>query len=139
MVEASHPSSSLWPSLYEPFRTLGTRIADFFAPASEAASDDANYEISLELPGVKQDDIDVSIDGNLLTIKGEKRVKRESKEGSVYFCERQYGAFRRSFRLPSDAQGDKIDATFTDGVLLLKIPKRDETTPDAKKIEVRSA
>ena len=137
MVESSHVAG-LWPSLYEPFRNLGGRIADFFAPASEAGSDDEGYQIDLELPGVKKEDIDVSVHEQVLTVKGEKRSHRDEKKGAVYFCERQYGAFQRTFRLPADAESDRISASFTDGLLSLRIPRRQPEKPKATKIQIGS-
>lgn len=138
MVETSH-TSGFWPSLSEPLRGLGARIADWFAPPSEAKSAGDAYQISLELAGVKPGDIDVSVHGNMLTIKGHKKSAREEKTDAVYFCERQYGAFERSFRLPADASTDKVEAGFTDGVLILTIPRAATTPAGARKIEIRTA
>ena len=138
MVESSHVAG-FWPSLYEPFRSIGGKIADWFAPASEAASNENAYQIDLELPGVKMDDIDISLHQNVLTIKGEKRSMREETKDAVYFCERQYGAFQRSFRLPADAVGDKVDASFKDGLLTLTVPRQVPEAPKAQKIAVRGA
>ncbi len=137
MVETSH-TSGFWPQLYEPFRTFGRQVADWFAPPSEASSDNDAYQIALEIPGVQLADIDITLQDNVLTIKGEKRTNREEKKDNVYFCERQYGAFQRSFRLPPDAQGDSIDARAVDGVLKLSIPRR-AAQNGAHKIEIRSA
>lgn len=137
MVETTS-TAGFWPHLYEPFRALGTQIADFFAPPSEAKSDDAGYEICVELPGVSQDDIHVALDGNQLTVTGEKRLIREETKGPVYFCERQFGAFRRSFRLPPDAESGEIDAQVADGVLTLKIPRKAAPSDKARKIEVHA-
>ncbi|MBY8976205.1 Hsp20/alpha crystallin family protein [Rhodobacteraceae bacterium NNCM2] len=136
MVESTS-LSGLWPQVYEPFRMLGNRIADFFAPASEARSKDEGYVISLELPGVKQEDIHVSVEGNMLTVSGEKHTMREEKTDSVYFSERQFGAFKRSFRLPPDAVGTDINAEFTDGLLTVTVPRKVEPATKARKIEVR--
>jgi len=135
MVESSH-TAGLWPSLMDPFRNLGHRIADWFAPASEAGSDDNAYRIDLELPGVKKDQIEISLHDNVLIVKGEKRSEREEQKGAVFFCERQYGAFQRSFRLPPDAEGDKVGASFNDGVLTLMIPRRQPDVPKAQRIEI---
>ena len=135
MVESSHVAGH-WPTFLEPFRTLGGKIADWFAPASEAGSNDAGYRIEVELPGVKQDDIDVSLHEHVLTIKGTKKSKREETKGSVYFCERQYGAFQRTFRLPPDADGDRIQADFTDGLLTLTIPRVAPEKPAERKIQI---
>ncbi|MEM7742369.1 MAG: Hsp20/alpha crystallin family protein [Pseudomonadota bacterium] len=137
MVEQSH-TAGFWPSLYEPFRALGTKVADFFAPASEAGSDEDAYRIDLELPGVEEADIDISVADNVLTVKGEKRTTREETKGAVYFCERQYGSFQRSFRLPGDANGSAVDATFRNGVLTLSVPRLKPEQPKATKVQIRS-
>ncbi len=71
MVESSH-TAGFWPSVYEPFRAMGTKIADWFAPVSEASSDEKAYRVVMELPGVKTDDIDITLHNHTLTIKGEK-------------------------------------------------------------------
>jgi len=136
MVETAH-TAGFWPSLYEPFRSLGNRIADFFAPASEAGSDDNAYRIDLELPGVGLDDIDISVADNVLTVKGEKRSAQEGRNGPVYFCERQYGSFPRSFRLPEDARAENGEATFRDGLLTLNIPRTLPEAPQPRKVEIR--
>jgi len=136
MVETSH-TSGFWPSLYEPFRGLGNRLADWIAPASEATENGEAYEITVELPGVKEDDIDITLNDNVLSVKGEKKSEREEKKGNVYFCERQYGSFQRSFRLPPDAAGAKIEADFGDGVLTLKIPRKTPDEKGVKKIAVK--
>lgn len=137
MVETSH-IAGFWPSLYEPLRTLGGKISDWFAPASEAGSDDDGYRIDLELPGVAMEDIDIAVHNDSLTVKGEKRSKREQSKGAVYFCERQYGTFQRTFRLPPDALPDRIDAAFKDGLLSLTIPRRQPVAPKATKVAIRT-
>ena len=78
MVEKSHTAGSR-PALYEPLKSFGEKIADWFAPHSEASAAEDSYDISLELPGVSADDIDVSVHEGHLTIKGEKRAEREEK------------------------------------------------------------
>lgn len=138
MVEKSHTAGS-WPHLYEPLRGLGQKVADWFAPRSEASSVADNYEINVELPGVAADDIDVSVDDNSLTVRGEKQFEREETGRDFFFSEREYGAFQRTFRLPPDAVADSIVAEHKDGVLTLKIPKKKPTEPAARKISVRQA
>lgn len=137
MVEKSH-TAGWWPHLYEPLRGVGARITDWFAPRSEAAAAENGYEISLELPGVQAEDIEVSFDDGSLTVKGEKRVEREETGRTYFFSEREYGAFQRSFRLPADAQGDGITADFKDGVLSLSVPKQQPAKPPSKRIKIRS-
>lgn len=140
MVESAHSaggqSEPWWPSVYGPLRGLGQRIADFFSPSADAAATPEAYEISVELPGVSADQIDVSIKDRTVTIKGEKTTQRESEGKTYYFSERVYGAFQRSFRLPEDAIADHLAADFKDGVLTLKIPKTDATTETSRRIPV---
>ncbi len=142
MVEKSHTAAGeagrWWPSLYEPLRGLGQRVADFFAPSAEAAATEEFYEINMELPGVSAEDIDVSIQDGSLTIKGEKRSQREERGRTYFFSEREYGAFQRSFRLPADADPKDVAADFHDGVLAIKIPKAGPPPSQAHKIEVRT-
>ena len=135
MVESSH-AAGFWPSLYEPFRSIGHRIADFFAPASEAGANGDGYQIDLELPGVKKQDISISQHDNVLTVKGEKRSSRTEEKDSVFFCERQYGSFQRTFRLPPDSDADGIGASFEDGVLSLNIQRKAPDKPNARAIEI---
>lgn len=120
-----------WPSLYEPFRAFGTRLADWLNPASEASGDDNAYVLSMELPGVSETDVELSVDDGVLTIRGEKKTQEEKKGDTWYFSERQYGAFRRSFRLPADADTQSVSADMRDGILTVRVPKLSK--PDADK------
>jgi HSP20 family protein len=92
----------------------------------------------IELPGVKPEDIDVTIQNNTLSIKGEKHIEREERKDSYFFSERQYGAFQRSFRLPPDASEDQIEASFNDGVLEVKIARKNSQNDGAKKIAINA-
>lgn len=136
MVEKTH-TSGFWPSLYDPLRHMGERVADWLAPASEAAADDSAYRIAVELPGVAEKDIDLSVEDGVVTLKGEKRTEREEKGETWFFSERQYGSFSRSFRLPPDAAADQIDAHLTDGVLNISIPKTAPAKPESSKVQIR--
>lgn len=138
MVEKSQ-MTGLWPQLYEPLRNFGTRMAEWMAPASDASSDDAAYRITMELPGVEEKDIDLSVNDGLVTVKGEKNTEHEEKGETWFFTERQYGAFSRSFRLPPDADAEKIEAKLKDGVLSLTIPKRETAEPNGRKIDIKRA
>ena len=138
MVEKSH-TAGWWPDIYTPFRNAGQKIADWFAPASEASSNDNGYRIVMELPGVAEKDIDVSVHNGVLTIKGEKREEKEEKKENYYFSERSYGSFQRSFRLPDDAVEGDIAADIKDGVLTVSVPKSLPKQAEAKKISVKKA
>ena len=135
MVEKSQ--SGFWPSVYEPMLNFGQRVADWLSPASDASASDNAYHITLELPGVSESDIDVSVHDGVVTVKGEKTHEREETGDTWFFSERQYGAFSRTFRLPADADGDRLEAHLKDGVLSLSVPKRTEATGEAKKVAIK--
>lgn len=136
MVEKSHVAG-FWPQLYEPLRNFGARVADWLAPASDAMSDESAYRITMELPGVEEKDIDVSVQEGVVSIKGEKSAAREETGETCYFSERQYGSFSRSFRLPADADGDRVEAHLKDGVLHVTVPKRKGAAEGGRKVEIR--
>lgn len=117
--------------------STGPRISEWLSPASEASSDDNAYTISIELPGVSEDDIDLRIENDSLVITGEKTEAREDKGETWYFSERQYGSFRRSFRLPPDADPSKAEAHAKDGVLEVTVPRRTQESSQAHKIEIK--
>ena len=137
MVEKTN-APAWWPGFYEPFRQFGERIADWFAPRAEATASNAHYEITMELPGVAEGDIDVSLHEGVLTVKGEKRSERKEEGEGYFFSEREYGRFQRTFRLPADAKGDKVVADFSNGVLKITVPKLAEEKVQAKKIRVNA-
>lgn len=135
MVEKTHTAGWL-PQIYEPLRNVSQRIADWFAPPSDASVVEDFYEINVELPGVNADDVDVVIDGNGLTVRGEKRYEREEKGRSFFFSERQFGAFQRTFRLPPNADSESIEADYNNGILHLKIGKTKSLNSQEKKIDI---
>ena len=94
--------------------------------------------VRAELPGLNKDDINVTIDNDILTISGEKKIDRKSETGGYNHYERSYGAFERSFRLPDYVNKDKVDANFKNGVLELSLLKTGEQKPKAKQIEIKS-
>lgn len=107
-------------------------------PAVEVSEDDKCYRITAELPGMSEKDVEVTLAGDSLIIKGEKRQEREDKQKNYHFSERSYGSFQRAFMLPEAIERDKIDAEFSKGVLTVTMPK----SPGAqkqKKIEVKAA
>ena len=139
MVEKSELSpmaADYWSQLFTPVRHFGERVAEFFSPSSEAAATTDNYEISVELPGVGEDDIAVEVHDGRLTVTGEKRSRHEEKGKNFYFSERTYGKFHRAFRLPDDADDGKVLATHKDGVLTIKIAKVAPTTVKTRTVEI---
>ena len=112
--------------------------ADFLGawnPAVDIFDKGAEVVIHAELPGMKRDDIDVHVENNVLTIRGKKERNEEAKEEGYFRTERSYGAFSRSFSLPSTVNVTKIDAKYNDGVLTLSLPKAEEAKP--RQIDVK--
>ena len=93
--------------------------------------------VKADIPGMEAKDIDISLSGRVLTLKGEKRSEHEEKEESYHRVERRYGSFSRSFELPADVDVNKVKAIYKDGVLKLSLPKTKEQT--VKKIEIKTA
>jgi HSP20 family protein len=105
-----------------------------WAPALDIAERKDAYLVSVELPGVNPDDIDVTLEGNLLTIQGERHQTQESSDQQFHRVERFYGGFRRTVSLPSAVQADAIQASYENGLLQLVVPKAEEAMP--KKIAI---
>jgi HSP20 family protein len=122
---------------WDPFRELApfTAADRTFMPSFEIKETKEGYLFKADGPGVKEGDIDVTVTGNRLTIKG-KREEEKKQESETYFCyERSYGTFARSFTLPDGCDGVKAHAELKDGVLTLLVPKTAEAQP--KRIEVK--
>lgn len=135
MVESSS-TSDFWPALFDPFRKVGARLADWLSPASDASSDAKAYRINMELPGVEDGDIHLSVANGTVTVSGEKKTTREEKGDTWYFSERQFGSFSRTFRLPADADEKGVTAAMKDGVLTITIPRATPAGPQARRIEI---
>jgi HSP20 family protein len=105
-----------------------------WSPAVDIIERDVEYEVRMELPGVLKNDVKINIENNVLTIRGEKRQQSNEEEKGYRRVERSYGAFQRSFNLPTSVRPDKTDATVADGVLTVRLPKAEEARP--KEIEV---
>ena len=103
----------------------GTRYG-VLSPAVDLSEDERCYTVTVELPGVKKDEVTVELQDDVLTIRGEKKSEREEKKGKSHWIERSYGSFSRSFTLPPSAQADQMKADFKDGVLSVEIPKREQ-------------
>jgi HSP20 family protein len=123
---------------FEPMRRI-ERTFTFTMPAIDVAENDKAYKITAELPGMEAKDVDVSVSGDMLTIKGEKREEKEEKEEDYHLCERSFGSFQRSFSLLAGVDRDKISSELTKGVLTVTLPKTAEAQKQHKKIEVKAA
>lgn len=91
----------------------------------------------MELPGVAEEDIHLSVEGGVVTVKGEKKTEREEKGDTWYFSERQYGSFARSFRLPADADEAAVNADLKDGVLTITVPRKAPKPKEGKRVPIR--
>ncbi|MBS0526943.1 MAG: Hsp20/alpha crystallin family protein [Proteobacteria bacterium] len=107
-------------------------------PAVDVHEDEKELVVTAELPGVNEKDIEVSLAGDVLTIKGEKKAEREHKNGESWRMERHYGSFERAIELPFDVKDSQVDAKFTNGVLSVRIPKPADLQHSTRKIEVKA-
>jgi HSP20 family protein len=111
--------------------------AGAFLPAMDVSENEKRYTITVEIPGVKREDVQVELEDGVLTIRGEKSSEREEKKERSRYAERSYGSFRRSFRLPSDADAEQLEAAFKDGVLTITLRKTEQAKP--RTIAIKSA
>jgi len=108
-------------------------------PAMDVSEDDKAYKLMAELPGLTEKDVEVTLTGDLVVLKGEKKQEHEEKGKNRYLSERSYGSFQRSFYLPDGVARDKVTAEFKDGVLTVVLPKTAEAQAQTKKVEVKAA
>ena len=106
-------------------------------PSVDVTETKDNLLIKAELPGLEAKDVNVSVSGDILTIKGEKTKEEEEKDEHYYHCERYCGSFQRSFRLPVNVQADKVEATFDKGVLKVTLPKEEKAKKKNIKVKVK--
>ena len=107
-------------------------------PAVDVAEKDRTYEITAELPGMDERNIEVKVANGMLTIKGEKKEEKEEKKKDYYLSERRYGSFERRFQVPEGVETDKIEASFKKGVLTITLPKTPAAQAAEKKIEIKA-
>lgn len=112
--------------------------ATAIAPRVDVSEDDNAYEITAEMPGVEEKDVDITVKDDRLTLRGEKKSEKEEKKKDYHMTERSYGSFERSFTLPADVDADKIKADFAKGVLTLTLPKTAGAKAKERKIEIKT-
>lgn len=108
-----------------------------WTPAADMSENEKEIMVNFEIPGLDGKDIDISINGRVLTVKGEKKQEKEEKEKHHHFIERRYGSFSRSLELPAVVEANEVKAHYKDGVLTLNLPKTQEKS--VKKIKVDAA
>lgn len=110
-------------------------LGGHWIPAVDIYEDDQEFVVKAELPGLESKDVDVQIQENVLTLKGERRLEREIDKERYHRLERSYGTFQRSFTLPNIVEQEKVKAKFKDGVLEIRIPKEERVKPKQIKVE----
>ncbi len=140
----------MWPTVFDPFkelqdieRRLGAVLnvnkpvqkVDIFTPAVNEKADEKGYYLEVDLPGVKKEDIDISINEGVLSISGERKLEKKEEKDNYTRIESFFGRFERAFKLPNDADLENIDAKYENGVLKIFIPRKAKA--EGKKIEVK--
>jgi len=140
----------MWPTVFDPFkelqdieRRLGAVLnvnqpvekVKSFTPAVNEKVDEKGYHLEIDLPGVKKENIEISVNDGILTISGERKLEKKEEKENYTRIESFFGRFERSFKLPADADLDNIEAKYEDGVLKIFIPKKQK--PEGKKIEIK--
>jgi len=118
---------------------LGGEVTWEATPAVDIAESEKAYELTAELPGMDEKNIEVRVANGTLIIKGEKQEEKEEKKKDYYMRERNFGSFERRFEMPEGVDADKIEASFKKGIITLTLPKKLEAQQPAKKIEVKAA
>ena len=127
----SRPLPRLWRPGFGRLRPISLE-----APALDIYEQKDDLIVKAEIPGLTKDEIDITLEGTTLTINGEKKKEEEVKEEDYYCCERTYGAFARSIDLPVAVQTDKVNASFKNGVLEIRLPKTEEARKNVVKVKV---
>ncbi|WP_420427348.1 Hsp20/alpha crystallin family protein [Algiphilus sp.] len=117
----------------------GGSWSNMLRPQLDISENDTGYTITVEIPGVERDDVDISVDDGTLLIRGEKRQSEEHHAGDFHAVERNYGRFQRVLDLPEDADEAQIAARFKDGVLSVHVPRRADAEQRGRRIEVQGA
>lgn len=140
LVQYNRPKNNLMSKRFsdimdEFFNDAVNTRRDNFVPGIDIAETDNQFEISAELPGMKKEDIDISLDNSRLTISGERSLKEEEEGKTFHRVETSYGSFNRSFQLPDNVDEESIKASYEDGLLHITIAKREDKVK--KQIEIK--
>lgn len=139
-----NPIATLQREMNHVFENFWNRVGQFEWPwgSDEAKSDmvetDKAIEVSIELPGMEMKDIEVTVNDDMLTVKGEKKIERQVEKKGYYLSERSYGAIHRTIPLPPGVDGEKAQASFKNGVLTIKLPQTPEAQAKIKRIDVKN-
>jgi HSP20 family protein len=128
-----------WGGSFAPSLLSETWTTGKITPRLDVLDDDKAFRVTVELPGLTDKDVAVTVDDSTLTIRGEKKEEKEKKDKDVYRRERAYGSFRRTIELPGEVDAAKIEAKFKDGVLTIDLPKTKEAQEKIRQIPVKAA
>ncbi len=143
MVSDTQPFGSLQREINRLFEDFASGFPGFgvgtrdLAPTMDVAETDKQIEITVELPGLEEKDVQINLSDNTLTIRGEKKAEREQKDKDYHLVERSYGSFSRTLELPAGVNADDIKATISKGVLNVTVPK--PAPAQVKKIQIKAA
>jgi HSP20 family protein len=135
LTEMDDLMKKLWVGF--PFHELDKDVDIGWSPRLDVSETDKAIQVIADLPGIDKKDITVSLEDNLLTIKGERKTEKETKEKRYHTIERSSGSFYRAMRLPVQVIKEKIEATFKDGVLTLNLPKAAPAAKDVAQIPIK--
>jgi len=126
----------LFDSFFGRPASAGAAMERAWAPAVDLYETKDDLVVSFELPGIREKEINVSITGDVLTVRGERQFSHEANDGNFYRVERTYGKFERNIPLPVPVQAEKVKASYRDGVLEVRLPKAEEVKPKQIKVDV---
>ncbi len=136
--DINHVFEDFWRKVESGWNGHGN-AGGMFGPSTDVTETDKSVDVSVELPGMTEDDIDISLSSNAITIRGEKKVEHEEERKGIYMSERAYGSFYRMVPLPVGVDPDKAEAKFKNGVLTVSLPKTAEAQAKIKHIPVKAA
>ena len=136
--EINHVFDDFWHKVESGWNGQNDAVG-MFGPSTDVTETDKGVDVSIELPGMTEEDIDISLTSDTMTIRGEKKIEHEEERKGVYMSERSYGSFYRTVPLPAGVDADKADAKFKNGVLTVSLPKTAEAQAKVKRIPVKTA
>lgn len=118
--------------------TRGSRVLSAWSPAVDLYEDKDNVTVKAEMPGLKKEDIDVSLEDGVLSISGERKTEKKFEDAETYRSERFVGRFQRTVTLPTDVKADQVKADYKDGILTVTLPKAEEAKPKQIQVNVNN-
>src|SRR5579864_6034034 len=126
MQDRMNRMNRLFRETYSPEEPEEALTTTGFAPPVDIYEDEHNITLKLEVPGIEEKDLDIKLENNTLTVRGERNFEKEEKEENFHRIERRYGAFARSFTLPNTVDPENVNATYENGILKLQLAKKAE-------------